>query len=311
MVMFSDLIRAKSKLPIDFIENLYKDLGQKNAEKCLMGMCQERYTTLRINSLKSNTVEIEEQFDKLGICFEKVSFYDDAYIIKNKNEKDLQNLDIYKDGKIYLQSLSSMVPVLALEPKENEKILDLTAAPGSKTTQIAAITKNKAKILANEIDKIRFERLKYNINLQGANAEAINSDGVKINEKYNDYFDRTLIDAPCSGEGRFLIEKKESYLKWSEKMKEELAKLQKELLHSAIKATKKGGVIVYSTCTLNKKEDEDIVNFAVKNYGVRVEKIDLKIKNALKIKHEGDCNSLKIIPSEIMEGFYIAKLVKI
>ena len=72
--MFSDLTKAKSKLPIDFIESLYKDLGQKNAEKCLMGMCKPRYTTLRVNSLKCNTSEVEEQFNKFGVDFEKVSF---------------------------------------------------------------------------------------------------------------------------------------------------------------------------------------------------------------------------------------------
>ena len=237
--MNSNIIKAKSKLPIEFIQNIYNDLGNKNAEKCLEGMSKKRYTTLRVNKLKCDDNTIQQYFNEMKIEFEKVQFLDDAYIIKNKNEFDLQKLNIYKEGKIYLQGLSSMIPVVVLDPREGEKILDLTAAPGSKTTQIAALTNNKADITANEIDKIRFERLKYNIELQGAAVEdVVNSDGVDIYKKYNNYFDKTLIDAPCSGEGRFIIDKKETYSKWSERMKAQLQKLQKELLKSAILATK-------------------------------------------------------------------------
>ena len=323
--MNSDIIKAKAKLPIDFINDLYKDLGERNADKCLEGMCKKRFTTLRVNTLKSNKGTIKKCFDEQGIIYEEVIWHENAFIIKNKNEADLQKLDIYKEGKIYLQSLSSIIPPLVLEPKENDKILDLTAAPGSKTTEISALTNNKSNILANEIDKIRFEILKYNINLQGSNAKAINEDGANIGDKYPNYFDKVLIDAPCSGEGRFILEDAKTYSKWSEKLKHELSILQEKLLLSAIKSTKKGGTIVYSTCTLNKEEDENIVNKVIQKYNsqaeidniqensakIKIENIDFSLKNTIKVKHENGNRSLKIIPSEIMEGFYIAKLRKI
>ena len=125
----NSIITAKSKLPIDFIQNLYNEYGNRIADKILSGMLEERYTTLRINSLKTSKENVANALKKLEIQFEEVSFINDAFIIKNKTEKQIQEFDIYKDGKIYLQSLSSMLPPIILNPNENDKVLDLTAAP--------------------------------------------------------------------------------------------------------------------------------------------------------------------------------------
>ena len=140
MKMDSNIIKAKSRLPIDFINELYKEYGQKNADKILKGMCQERNTTFRVNTLKSSANEIKDELNKNKIEYEIATFYDNAFIIKNENENDLRKLNIYKDGKIYLQSLSSIIPPLILEldesgnevnanAKSNESILDMAAAP--------------------------------------------------------------------------------------------------------------------------------------------------------------------------------------
>ena len=129
-------------------------------------------------------------------------------------------------GYIYLQSLSSMIPPIVLNPKPKKKILDLTAAPGSKTTQLSAIMENQGYILANELDKIRCERLKYNVDMQGAKiVEVVNGRGEKIGEKYQKMFDKVLLDAPCSGEGRFCARNVMSYRNWSLKTVKDLSKL--------------------------------------------------------------------------------------
>ena len=125
----NSIITAKSKLPIDFIQNLYNEYGNRIADKILSGMLEERYTTLRVNSLKTSKENVAITLKELGVQFEEVSFIADAFIIKNKTEKQIQEFDIYKDGKIYLQSLSSMLPPIILNPNENDKVLDLTAAP--------------------------------------------------------------------------------------------------------------------------------------------------------------------------------------
>ena len=234
---------------------------------------------------------------------------------KNANEKNIQKLDIYQKGYIYIQSLPSMVPPLILNPKEGDKVLDVTAAPGSKTTQIANLMNGKGSILANELDKMRYEKLKYNVELQGANiVEVINSRGERLGEKYQEQFDKVLLDTPCSGEGRFTAYDVQSYKVWSIKKVNELVKLQKKLIKSAYMALKPEGVLVYSTCTLNKQENEYILNWALENLNVEMLEIDLQLKEAIKASNENlDKNinkAIKILPSKNTEGFFVAKLRK-
>lgn len=312
----NSIIMAKSKLPIDFLDELENEFSAKIVEKILNGICEKRFTTFRVNTLVLSNDQIRSELKNLNANWEELDLNGTvAFILKNKNEKELQKLDIYKNGEIYLQSISSMIPPIVLNPKEGEKVLDLTAAPGSKTTQMAAMMNNNGKILANEIDKIRCERLKYNLDKQGVKiAEVINEDGINVGKKYENQFDKVLIDAPCSGEGRFLLDEKDSYSKWSPKMVKELSALQIKLIESAVKACKVGGEIVYSTCTLNREEDEKIVDYAIKNLNVELEKIDLKIKKSIHGNSKGVDKSiektLKMIPSAQTEGFYIAKFLK-
>ena len=238
------ITQIKSRLPEKFIENLYDMFSPGTVDNILRGIAEKRYTTLRVNNLKYNIQDLMRYFKDINIKFERVLWYKDALVIKNATEKDIQKLEIYKEGKIYLQSLPSMVPPLVLNPKEGEKVLDLTAAPGGKTTQMASIMNGKGYILANELDKLRCERLKYNVEMQGANiVEVINERGEKLGEKYQEQFDKVLLDAPCSGEGRFTIYNVQSYKQWSEKTVNDLAKLQKKLLESAYKALKPGGTL--------------------------------------------------------------------
>lgn len=255
-------------------------------------------------------------FREINIKFERVSFFNNALIIKNATEKDIQKLDIYEKGYIYLQSLSSMIPPLVLDAKGNEQILDMASAPGSKTTQISAMMNNTGHIIANELDKIRCERLKFNLNNQGAtNVEVINGYGEKLGEKYLETFDRVLLDTPCSGEGRFIAEIAGTYRNWSLKTVKELSKIQRKLIKSGYNALKPGGIMVYSTCTLNLEENEDILKWALENLNLKIMDIDLNIKNAIPGDKLGTNlgleKAIKILPNKETEGFFIAKLRKI
>lgn len=284
-------------------------------DKILLGMSVDRSTTLRVNTIKYNIQDLMTQFKINNIKFDRVSWYNDGLVLKNKAEKDIQKLDIYNDGCIYIQSLSSMIPPLVLSPKSGEKVLDLTAAPGSKTTQLAALMNNSGEIIANELDSIRYERLKYNIEKQGATiVQTINSRGEKIGEKYHEFFDKVLLDVPCSGEGRFIINEPKTYRDWSIKKVNNLVKLQKKLLTSAYKALKKNGVMVYSTCTINRYENELILDWGIKNLGLKIVDINLNIKDSIRGDNEkldkSIDKSIKILPSKSMEGFFIAKMKK-
>ena len=304
-------IIAKSKLPIDFINELNHDFTERNVDKILTGMSEERYTTFRVNYLKSNEVEVEDELVKNGLEFEKVritesNFNFNAYVIYNKNEKDLSKLKIYEDGKIYVQSISSMIPPIILRPEPGERVLDMAAAPGSKTTQMAAMMNNEGYILANEIDKFRCEKLKYNVEKQGASiVHIINKDGTQLfnsaksadieTKSCNDHsynsdnnrknendeiiksFDKILVDAPCSGEGRFIVSNKKTYEHWSLKMQKELVEIQKKLLYNAINLCKINGTILYSTCALSLAENEKVIDWAINNFNIEIEKININI----------------------------------
>lgn len=311
------VLEVKRKLPKDFIDKLYEIYSPLVCDKILSGLNGERYTSIRVNTIKTNVLEVMKKLKEKNIKFERVMWYKDGLILKNVNEKQINSLNIYEEGLIYLQSLSSMIPPLALEPKEGEKILDLTAAPGSKTTELAALMNNKGYILANELDKIRYERLKYNIEKQGAKIIKVNNGrGEKLGEIYKETFDKILLDAPCSGEGTFLANMPRTYISWSLKTVNDLAKLQKKLFKSAYEALKPNGTMIYSTCTLNIEEDEKIVDWAIKNLNLKIIDINLNIdeKNKLPINikdlDESISKTIKIMPSKNMEGFYIAKLQK-
>lgn len=306
----------RNRLPKEFMEFLYEKYTPVKVDQILLGMTPERYTTLRVNTLKYDIQNLMKYFKEKNIKFERVPWYTDGLIIKNANEKQIQKLDIYEKGYIYLQSLSSMIPPLVLKPKEWEKVLDLTAAPGSKTTELAALMSNKGHILANELDKIRYERLKYNIEAQGTKiVEVVNGRGEKIGDNYPETFDKVLLDTPCSGEGRFIVNSLATYRDWSPKKVKELSKLQKKLFESAYKALKPNGIMVYSTCTLNEEENELILDWAIKNLNVKLLDIDIQIKNAQKGFTENTDQtinkSIRILPSKDTEGFFVAKLKKI
>lgn len=291
-----------------FTGRLEKMFSPTISEKILRGFEAQKLPVVRINTIKTDLPNIIEKLRVLGVRFQRVDFLKNALIIQNKNEKFFENLEIYQNGEIYFQGISSQLPVLFLEPKPGENVLDLCAAPGSKTTQIAAMMGNQGKIVANEIDQIRFERLKYNLQKQGVKiAEAICGNALSIGEKFPAYFDKILADVPCSAEGRININEPRSYRFWSEKIVNSNAKLQKKILSAAVEALRPGGVIVYSTCTLAPEENEMVVEWFLKEFGnsFKLEKIHLEFQYKLPVLNSLNC--FRAMPSQISEGFFVAK----
>ena len=311
----ASITEIKNRLPKEFVDNLYTMFSPGVVDNIFRGIAEKRFTTLRVNTLKYNIQDLMKYFKEINIKFERVLWYKDALIIKNATEKDIQKLEIYQKGYIYIQSLSSMVPPLVLAPQEGENVLDLTAAPGSKTTQIASLMNGKGFVLANELDKLRCEKLKYNISSQGANiVKVINGRGEKIGEQYSEKFDKVLLDTPCSGEGRFTIYNVQSYKTWSPKTVNELTKMQRKLFKSAYNALKPKGTLVYSTCTLNKEENEHILDWALNNFNLKLVPLDVNIREAIPAfnneLNKSINNAIRILPSKNMEGFFVAKFIK-
>jgi NOL1/NOP2/sun family putative RNA methylase len=278
-------------------------------------MGAKRRTTLRANTLKTNAAEVQRFFHGRAVKHGRVRWCRDAFVLAELRERDAQGWELYESGKIYLQSLSSMIPALVLDPRPGERVLDMAAAPGSKTTQMAALMENRGYILANELDPVRAERLAYNVRLLGCEVADIKiGRGEKLGADHAESFDRILLDAPCSGEGRFLVVEPGTFRYWSRRTVADSVKLQKKLLASGERCLRIGGVLVYSTCTLNPEENEKLVQWALENLSLEVEKIPLSIPGSYAGLTRGldptIGKALRILPSEDMEGFFVCRLRK-
>lgn len=294
------------KFLIDMLEAQY---GKELTSKIINGYKVKRKVTLRVNTLKTDVETVKNILKEKNIQFEDVKWNKNALIINNASEKELQQLEIYKNGEIYLQSLSSMLPPIILNPQEKTDILDMAAAPGGKTTQIAAITQNKAHITACEINKIRAERLKYNIQKQGATSVYVmETDSRKISNFFS--FDKILLDSPCSGSGTLNIDDVNLEKTFTEKLISKCQKTQLELLRKAIKILKPGKEMVYSTCSILSCENEDIVNKIIQESNCQIVGIDIENKQEIPILPTKIKGTICVAPTELYEGFFVAKIKK-
>lgn len=301
--------KINSNLP-EFLSELLKNQYETEfVNKIIEGYSKKRVVTLRINTLKTNITAVKEALKKEKIEFQAVSWIDEALIIKNVNEKKLENMDVYKKGEIYLQSLSSMLPPIILNPKENADILDMCAAPGSKTTQIAALTNNKANITACEMNKIRVQKLKYNIERQGANSVFVMTKDARFIDNFFS-FDQILLDAPCSGSGT--INENDRNLKevFTMNLIKKSTSSQIALLRKAITILKPGQEMVYSTCSILEVENEAVVTKVLRETNTEIVPIEFEGKENLPLLPVKINGTLCVCPNEYYEGFFIAKIRK-
>ena len=297
-------------IPEFLIERLENQYGKDLVKEIIEGYKKQRKVTFRVNTLKTTVEGIEEVLDEKNIEYKKVSYYKEAFIIEHTRENEIKQLDCYKNGEIYMQSLSSMLPPIILEPKENTDILDMTAAPGGKTTEIATITQNKARITAVEMNKIRAEKLKYNVEKQGANSvDIMQQDARKIDSFFS--FDSILLDAPCSGSGTININDVKLEKTFTRELINKSIKSQKTLIRKAIEILKKGSELVYSTCSILQEENEDIINEILKTKKVEIVNINFPGIEELPKLPSKIKGTLCVMPNEEYEGFFVAKLKKL
>lgn len=293
----------EKQIPQFLKDLLIEQYGEEISAKIENGYKAQRPVTLRVNNLKTSLEKAKEKLDEAQIEYETISWYEKALIIKNVREEEIRKLEIYENGEIYLQSLSSMLPPIILEPKAGENILDMTAAPGGKTTEIAALTENKAYITACEKNKIRAERLKFNLQKQGVkSANIMVEDARKLSDYFS--FDKILLDAPCSGSGTENIFDKN----FSKELVERTVKFQEELLSKALKILKPGGEMVYSTCSILKQENEKVLERVLSKRNARIEPITVQDIEVLPSKIAG---TITVCPTENYEGFFVAKIKKL
>ncbi|MBN1301618.1 MAG: NOL1/NOP2/sun family putative RNA methylase [Melioribacteraceae bacterium] len=275
----------------------------------------EIYLRLPLNFDERKT--IIPKLASYGVELEQHKSIPFAYKVLSGYEKLGKTLE-YTIGKYYIQSLSSMIPPIVLDAGKNNVTLDMCAAPGSKSTQIAEMMNNTGTFYANEPSPKRIKSLVYNLDrLNIVNMGVSQKQGEILSKHFNHYFDKILVDAPCSGLG--IVQKRGEISNWwNEDSVSRISDTQMRLLVSAVKSAKVGGEIVYSTCTLTVEENELILNTVLKRYPVELVDIGLPVKSHQAFtEYKGAqlnpqiAKARRIIPWEInSEGFFIAKLVK-
>lgn len=291
----------------EYLKNLLlAQYGATRTARIEAGLRARRPVTLRVNTLKAAPEEVRAALNDAGIRWQSVPWSPEVLIIEDARERDLRALPLYEEGKVYLQSLSSMVPPLVLEPQAGESILDMAAAPGGKTTQMAALTGGKAAITACEKNKVRSERLKYNLARQGAGrVSVLVSDARRLDDLFS--FDRILLDAPCSGSGTVGPGRGA----FTKDLYDRSRRFQTELLRKALKLLKRGHRMVYSTCSVLAGENEDILTRVLPAAGARVVPIPedaFPSAPRLPVRVPG---TLCICPDGLYEGFFVALLEKL
>lgn len=241
----------KKSFPASFVEKMDSLLTEEASLFWKALLDQPAHAGLRLNPLKTTFSELKSLLD---ITLSPVSWAPYGYFIDP--QADLGKHPLHAAGLFYLQEPSAMAPVAALDPQPGERILDIAAAPGGKTTQIASLMKDQGLLIANDPHPQRVYGLAQNLERWGAkNAIITQEKPRKLAEHFGAYFDKVLVDAPCSGEGMFRLHPSERK-QWTENFVQRCARRQDEILWYAAKLVRPGGILVYSTCTFSPQENE-------------------------------------------------------
>ena len=283
-----------------------KQYGEHEALEILEGLNNTPKMTVRVNSIKGDYEEVYEELEEAGYNIEEGCICPEAISIKGG--KGIENNQAFVDGKITVQDESAMLISPLLDLEEGMKVLDLCCAPGGKTTHIGELLNNTGEVLGFDLHENKLELVKENYERLGiTNIKVAQMDATKLDAKLVSYADRVLLDVPCSGIG---IIRKKPEIKWTKKRKDlkEIVEVQREILENAWEYLKTGGVMVYSTCTLNKEENEENIKwFLSKHKDATIEKVFIGKGANLCYDQMG---TLTILPNEYMDGFFVAKIKK-
>lgn len=283
--------------PRFYTEYFYKNYGEDFTKKLLKANNEKAPFTIRVNSLKTNKEDLLNKLNELGYKVLETSF-ENALNIDNPN--GIIDTELFKEGYFYVQDLGSILVSSFLNPKKDSKVLDLCAAPGGKTSHLSEIMENTGEIVACDKSKGKVKIIKENAKRLGCkNISPIINDARVLNDEFIENFDYVLVDAPCSGTGLY---RKKPDIKWNKNIEDikELSGIQLEILENAKEYLKVNGFLLYSTCSLSKIENEDVIHkFLNKNRNFKI----IKLR---------DKEILKLFPSvDGSDGFSICLLEKI
>ena len=292
---------------------------------------QARRLAVRVNGLRADAARahVVAALATVGVRARPVEWMPDALAVERGAVREIQACPLHAAGAIHIQSLASMAVGHALAPRPGSQVLDMCAAPGSKTSHLAALLGNRGRLVAADASRARLFRLREVLRHLGAEAQVLMERAERWGRRAPCGFDSVLVDAPCSAEGRALAGDADAAADWSLRKCRRLASQQKAALHSAIEACVPGGVVVYSTCTLGPQENEAVLARALELYEGRValEALPVRIPGALPgmLEWRGQAFppqmalAQRVAPLSAavhpdgpwLEGFFIARLRKV
>lgn len=282
--------------PRFYTEYFYENYGEEFTKKLLKSNNEKAPFTIRVNSIKTNRDDLIKNLSKIGFEIEETS-YDKALNVLNPN--GIIDTEYFENGHFYVQDLGSILVSSFLNPRKDSRVLDLCAAPGGKTTHLSELMDNTGEIVACDKSKGKINLIKENAQRLGCkNIYPMINDARVLNDDFVNKFDYVLVDAPCSGTGLY---RKKPDIKWNKRIDDlkELGKIQLEILNNAKEYVKNQGLLLYSTCSLSKIENEDVIeNFLSENKDFKIKKLR-------------DKEVLKLFPSvDGSDGFSICLLEK-
>lgn len=303
-------------LPPLFLDRLARIVPEDRLDGVLASFSAPLWTGFRINPLRALSGDGPPAVPANAM---ELPWLPGAWVVPPASRQELLESLAFGQGHIWVQNPSSMIPPVVLDPVPTDRVLDLAAAPGSKTLQLAGMMGHGADIAAVEVVKPRFYRLKRNLRAQGAShVKTFNRDGTTVWRHRPDHFDRVLLDAPCSTEGGFRSGEPQTYSHWSPRKIKTMAGKQRLLLESAVRSTRPGGVIVYSTCSLAPEENEAVIQHALEQFPgeLEVEPVSLQVPGRVPALAGWDqvpfepaiSRAMRVLPDGIYEAFFVCRM---
>ena len=290
------------------VDELLKEKNEKEVEEICKSFNIKPKTSIRVNRLKITKTELKEKLKERNINCQDGKLNDFLTI---DGLKDIENLDLFKEGYFTVQDESAGMASIVLNPLENEFVLDACSAPGGKTTYLAEIMNNKGKIIAWDIYEHRLNLIKQNYKRLGINIiETYLNDATIYKEEYFEKFDKILLDVLCLGTG---VIRRKPDIKWQRKKENinEITKIQMQILETCSKYLKKGGELVYSTCSIFEEENQNIIDsFLNKNPEYKISRYENITNNVEISKYLVENKYIKIYPNNTNDGFFICKIYK-
>lgn len=313
--------QIKGALPPLFLERLRLIIPEDQYAASLHSFNEARSFCARVNTLKISVKAVLRQLKEAGIEYGRVKGIPEALVFDNEKAAAIERTSFFTDGLLYRQNLSSILVSRILGPRPGERVLDMCAAPGGKATHLAALMRCQGQIVAIEAIRKRYYKLRSIASLLGAACvTSICMDARRFKPR-DGLFDRILLDAQCTCEAGFAPHDPASFAYWSLRKIKELSYKQKGLILAAGRLLNAGGILVYATCTFAPEENEMVIDWFLKktagDFSVEAIRLGAVPRYPALVTWQGRAldpavsRCLRVVPSQHMEGFFIARLKKI